>query len=142
MNQQVRYAGFWLKVMASILDSIWLYGLIYSVLWVLEGPGLFRADAAYTVTRFAFEWVVPLAVVMVFWIAKSSTPGKMIFQMRIVDSKTLQPVSPARLLVRYLGYFVSIIPFFLGLLWVGWDKKKQGWHDKIAGTVVVRGGSA
>jgi uncharacterized RDD family membrane protein YckC len=142
MNQQVRYAGFWLRVIATILDSIWLYGFIYSVLWVWEGSGLFRSDAPYTAIRFAFEWVVPLAVVMVFWIAKSSTPGKMIFQMRIVDSKTLQPVAPSRLLVRYLSYFVSMIPLFLGILWVGYDKKKQGWHDKIAGTVVVRGGQA
>jgi uncharacterized RDD family membrane protein YckC len=39
---------------------------------------------------------------------------------------------------RYLGYFVSTIPFGLGLFWIGWDKRKQGWHDKLAGTVVIR----
>jgi uncharacterized RDD family membrane protein YckC len=37
-----------------------------------------------------------------------------------------------------LGYYVSAIPFGLGLLWVGIDPKKQGWHDKLAGTVVIR----
>jgi uncharacterized RDD family membrane protein YckC len=42
--------------------------------------------------------------------------------------------------VRYLAYFVSIIPLFLGVLWVAWDKKKQGWHDKLANTVVVQAG--
>ncbi|MEO8407836.1 MAG: RDD family protein, partial [Oxalobacteraceae bacterium] len=36
------------------------------------------------------------------------------------------------------GYFVSALPFCLGLIWVGLDKRKQGWHDKLAGTVVVR----
>jgi uncharacterized RDD family membrane protein YckC len=39
---------------------------------------------------------------------------------------------------RYLGYFVSAIPLFLGLIWVGIDGRKQGWHDKLAGTVVIR----
>ena len=39
---------------------------------------------------------------------------------------------------RYLAYFLSTLPFGLGLLWVAWDPKKQGWHDKLAGTVVVR----
>ena len=41
-------------------------------------------------------------------------------------------------MIRYLGYYVSAIPFGLGLLWVAFDPRKQGWHDKMAGTVVVR----
>ena len=40
--------------------------------------------------------------------------------------------------MRYLGYYVSIIPLFLGLIAVAFDPRKQGWHDKLAGTVVVR----
>ena len=43
-----------------------------------------------------------------------------------------------QLVIRYLGYFVSTIPLGLGLLWVGFDRRKQGWHDKMANTVVVR----
>ena len=39
---------------------------------------------------------------------------------------------------RYLGYYVSIIPFCMGLIWVAFDRRKQGWHDKLAGTVVIR----
>ncbi|RYY81863.1 MAG: RDD family protein, partial [Comamonadaceae bacterium] len=37
-----------------------------------------------------------------------------------------------------LAYFVSAIPLCIGFLWVAWDPRKQGWHDKLAGTVVVR----
>jgi uncharacterized RDD family membrane protein YckC len=55
-----------------------------------------------------------------------------------VDAKTGSSLSVGQSLVRYVGYFVSAIPFCLGLIWVGFDSKKQGWHDKIAGTVVVR----
>ncbi len=46
--------------------------------------------------------------------------------------------STAQFIIRYLGYYVSIIPLFLGIIWVGIDKRKQGFHDKLAGTVVLR----
>ncbi len=44
----------------------------------------------------------------------------------------------AMLMLRYLGYYISMLPLFLGIFWVGWDKRKQGWHDKIAGTLVIK----
>jgi uncharacterized RDD family membrane protein YckC len=138
MDSENQYAGFWQRTLATIIDSIWLYGIIYTILWFLVGPEIFSQDASYTMTQFTFEWVIPLIVVMAFWIVKSATPGKMVFQMKIVDAETFQPVSPARLLVRYLAYFVSMLPLFLGFLWIAWDKKKQGWHDKLAKTVVVQ----
>ena len=138
MDSENQYAGFWQRTLATIIDSIWLYGIIYTILWFLVGPEIFSPDTSYTMTQFTFEWVVPLIVVMAFWLIKSATPGKMIFRMKIVDAETFQPVSPARLLLRYFAYFVSTLPLCLGFLWVAWDKKKQGWHDKIARTVIVR----
>jgi uncharacterized RDD family membrane protein YckC len=57
---------------------------------------------------------------------------------RIVDAKTGGKPSFKQEAIRYLGYFVSTFPLCLGLIWVGIDKRKQGWHDKLAGTVVVR----
>jgi uncharacterized RDD family membrane protein YckC len=41
-------------------------------------------------------------------------------------------------LVRYFGYFASCIPLFAGFIWIAFDRRKQGWHDKMANTVVVR----
>lgn len=140
MDSEIRYAGFWSRVLATTADWIWLYGIIYTILWLIIGPGLFSFEASYTLTRFAFEWVLPLIVVMSFWVAKSATPGKMVFKMKIVDAETYQPVSAQRLFLRYMAYFVSMLPLGLGLLWVAWDKKNQGWHDKIAKTVVIRCG--
>jgi len=57
---------------------------------------------------------------------------------KIVDAKTGRPASTGQLVGRYLGYYVSSIPFFLGIFWVAFDDRKQGWHDKLAGTVVIR----
>ena len=54
-----------------------------------------------------------------------------------MDAKTGQPASPLQCIVRYLGYFVSALPLGLGFIWVAFDKRKQGWHDKIARTLVV-----
>lgn len=45
---------------------------------------------------------------------------------------------PVNLIGRYLGYFVSMLFLGLGCIWVAFDSRKQGWHDKLAGTVVVR----
>jgi RDD family protein len=57
---------------------------------------------------------------------------------RIVDARTGANPTAAQHIIRYLGYFVSILPLFLGALWVAFDPRKQVWHAKLAGTVVVR----
>jgi uncharacterized RDD family membrane protein YckC len=57
---------------------------------------------------------------------------------RIVDAETGEGVGIGTALIRYLGYFVSAIGLFVGFVWVGLDPRKQGWHDHMAGTVVVR----
>jgi len=69
---------------------------------------------------------------------RQATPGKMAIGARVVDATTGQAPSTRQLVIRYLGYYVSTIPLMLGLIWVAFDPRKQGWHDKLAGTVVVR----
>ena len=58
--------------------------------------------------------------------------------MKVVDERTGLTPGVGQSIVRYVAYFASIIPFFLGFLWIAVDKKKQGWHDKIAKTVVIK----
>jgi uncharacterized RDD family membrane protein YckC len=69
---------------------------------------------------------------------RQATPGKMAIGARVVDATTGGAPSTRQLVIRYLGYYVSTIPLLLGLIWVAFDPRKQGWHDKLAGTVVVR----
>ncbi len=64
------------------------------------------------------------------------TPGKMIFGLRVVQS-TGEEMTLGIGFLRWTGYFVSAI-FYLGFFWIAVDPKKQGWHDKIAGTLVIR----
>jgi len=137
----VEYAGFWIRFWASVIDSILVMMITYPLLYAIYGWVGLDYGAAMQTTGFVsilVTWILPVAAVIWFWVAKQATPGKMLLSLRVVDAKTGGSLSVAQGLVRYVGYFVSSIPFCLGLIWVGFDSKKQGWHDKIAGTVVVR----
>ena len=82
--------------------------------------------------------VLPIVALLAFWKFRNSTPGKMVFRAKIVDATTGNAPSDARLLIRFLGYFASILTLGIGFLWIAIDRRKQGLHDKIAHTVVVR----
>jgi len=71
------------------------------------------------------------------WRLWSATPGKMLFKMKVVDAATEQPLSDQQILLRLWGYVVSSLPLFLGFLWISFDERRQGWHDKMANTVVI-----
>jgi uncharacterized RDD family membrane protein YckC len=71
------------------------------------------------------------------WSWKGTTVGGIILNLKVVRLDN-QPVTFVVALVRGLAAALSVIVLFLGFLWIAWDKDKQGWHDRIAGTVVVR----
>ena len=58
--------------------------------------------------------------------------------LRLVDAKTGNTISKKQSIGRYFAQIISIIPFGLGYFWIAIDQKKQSWHDKLAGTVVIR----
>lgn len=61
-----------------------------------------------------------------------------LLSLRVVDAESGGPLTLGQGVGRYFAYFVSTIPLGLGFLWVAFDKRKQGWHDKLAHTVVIR----
>ena len=71
------------------------------------------------------------------WHYWSATPGKILMRIKIVDAVSEQPISNRQCAIRALGYILSGLCLFLGFLWIGIDKRRQGWHDKLANTVVV-----
>ncbi len=139
-NHDIEYAGFWIRVWASIIDSI-LVGLItVPILLSCYGTQYFL-DSEKTLNGpvdFFVSWVLPPIAVILFWIYKLATPGKMIISSKIVDARTGDKPTTAQFIGRYFAYLISGLPLGLGFFWVAIDKKKQGWHDKLAGTVVVR----
>jgi uncharacterized RDD family membrane protein YckC len=139
-NDDLEYAGFWVRVGAAIIDSVLVMCLIYPILvWVYGWSYLGRTMMAPEgFTDVLVSWVLPAVAVIVFWISRQATPGKMALQLRIVDARTGGTLTIGQSLIRYLGYYVSTIPLGIGLIWVAFDPKKQGWHDKLASTVVIR----
>jgi uncharacterized RDD family membrane protein YckC len=72
-----------------------------------------------------------------FWVLLGQTPGKLLMGVRIVRVDH-QPLTVRRALLRYVGYWLSLIPLGLGFLWVLVDDRRRCWHDTLAGTYVVR----
>ena len=104
----------------------------------IYGTGYWEGTQVYPLWHQLVQYLVPAIAVVLFWVYKSATPGKMVFGLRIVDAETGEKPTTGQFIGRYLGYLVSTIPLMLGILWVAFDKRKQGWHDKLAGTVVIR----
>ena len=81
--------------------------------------------------------IIPLAYMVGFWTWKGATPGKMICKLRIVNLDG-SSITFKTALLRIVGYAVSAIAIGIGFIMIGFDAKKQGWHDKIAKTYVVK----
>ena len=133
------YAGFWIRVGASIIDSILILLVIAPILTAIYGREYWVSESFIQGTwDVLLNYILPAIAIIIFWIYRSATPGKMVLGLTIVDATTGGKPSTGQFIGRYLGYYVSTIPLLLGLIWVGIDKRKQGWHDKLAGTVVIR----
>jgi uncharacterized RDD family membrane protein YckC len=77
------------------------------------------------------------AITIGFWIYKSQTIGKMITHCMIVDATTGDKPTKKQYIIRFFSYILSIIPLCIGFIVIYFTKKKQGWHDMLANTVVV-----
>lgn len=138
-DNDYEYAGFWIRFCASMIDTIVLGMIITPVLYMVYGNSYFSGELSeWLPLRILVEWIFPIAASVGFWVYKSATPGKMALSLKVLDEKTGEPLTISQSIIRYLGYFVSTVTFLLGFIWVGMDSKKQGFHDKIASTVVVR----
>lgn len=135
----LEYAGFWIRFSAVLIDTVllmvvtvpllvWIYG------WGYYSDGKLIAGPA----DFLINWVAPAIATVLFWRLWQATPGKAMLSLRVVDADTGKTLSVGQAVVRYLCYIISMLPLGLGFIWVAFDRKKQGWHDKIAQTVVVR----
>jgi len=137
--EEVKYAGFWIRVGAALIDTILIMIIIIPALTFIYGADYWVSESFFMgFWDLMFNYILPAVAVILFWIYKSATPGKIALNLSIVDAETGEKISKGQCLGRYFAYYISIIPLFLGLIWVGFDKRKQGWHDKLTGTVVVK----
>jgi uncharacterized RDD family membrane protein YckC len=109
-------AGFWIRMVALILDVV-LIGIVTNM------HDLFPVALA--------------TYAAILWKLRGATVGDIIFGLKVVRVDGA-PMEWVTVVVRALACFFSIIVVGLGFIWIAFDREKQGWHDKIAGTVVVR----
>jgi uncharacterized RDD family membrane protein YckC len=153
--RQPTYAGFWIRLVARFVD-----GVILSVPLVLVF-GIFGAIAAGIASSssngdqstqnalaagasgvFVLFYLVAIFVVIgyqvYFWGTSGSTLGMRLFHLRVVDANTGGPIGIPRAIVRWLMTIVNTWACYIGWIWVAFDPRKQGWHDKVANSVVLQ----
>ncbi len=140
MNEtQPEYVGFWARVGASIIDTV-LMAIILVPIARIFGIGM-DLESAYLLdspANIVVNGILPAIAVILFWMYRQATPGKMAIGAKIVDAKTLGKPTTGQMIGRYFAYYLSSIVLLLGFIWVAFDDRKQGWHDKLAGTLVIR----
>lgn len=150
MDNQNQYAGFGRRFLAYCVDFLILFpvGLAVQQMMGVNPFAVFQAQSLEQLRQIqqssagGLPTIVSLALALAFFLIMwvnfdGATPGKKLMAVKIVKadgSKVTYPVA----FIRYVGYVLSAFVFMLGYLWIIWDKKKQGWHDKIAGTTVIK----
>jgi uncharacterized RDD family membrane protein YckC len=123
-------AGFWERMGAAFLDVI-------IVMIVVAVVGGFFAEHVRPPPVIALGFLIGLAYFAGMWTWKGTTIGGIVLKLQVVRHDG-SPLTFIVALVRGLTAAFSAVVLFLGFFWIGWDSDKQGWHDKIAGTFVVR----
>jgi uncharacterized RDD family membrane protein YckC len=150
--EDVEYVGFWVRFVAFLIDSLLVSLTISPLVNAIYRSHLYdnlslNSDPAQMLSAITAEmwspgsrlsFLLTAIAVIVFWIYKSATPGKMIFSARIVDARSGGPITTGQAIGRYFAYYVSALALCLGFLWIAFDARKQGFHDKLANTVVIR----
>jgi len=119
-------AGFWERMGAAFLD------IVFVCLVIAVAGRLFEHHI-----NLPFKLIIVLAYFTGLWAWKGTTIGGIVLKLQVVRHDG-GPLTFLVALVRGLTAAFSAVVLFLGFFWIGWDREKQGWHDKIAGTVVVR----
>jgi uncharacterized RDD family membrane protein YckC len=119
-------ASFWRRFGAVLIDGIAL-GVVTGILYALLNEN--AANGLGT--------LIGLVYYTYFEGSSGQTPGKKALGIRVIDFKAGGAIGYGRAFIRYIGRIVSALALLIGYLWMIWDKEKQTWHDKFAGSVVV-----
>lgn len=138
------YAGFWRRVAAALVDHLFFFAISALLFYFIKGPAylqaiLFASDEEmhFGAGGVLLEQLVPAIVTIGMWLRFGATPGKFLLGCKVVDADTQGPLSVRQAALRYVCYLVSLLPLGFGFIWVAIDKRRQGFHDKLARTLVL-----
>ena len=156
--KDVNYAGFWIRVMASLLDTLFLALPIAIVIYFISDGNWFdwtqyqqniqmalsgnkHALDAQPTTSLSWELlfeVSVLIVTMIFWKRwRGATPGKKLLHIKIVHAENFEEIDNKQALIRSVGYLASTFSFCIGFFMIAFRKDKRGLHDLLAKTAVI-----
>ena len=148
----LKYAGFWIRFVARFIDGLILGIPFYALIAIVGGAavssvqvdpntGAVTGGTAALFGSFALIYlgffVVTILYYAILW-GGGGTLGQRLLGLHVVDANSGGHIGTGRGFLRVLGYFISAAVCSIGLIWAAFDPRKQGWHDKIATTVVTR----
>jgi uncharacterized RDD family membrane protein YckC len=119
------YGGFWIRFVAFLIDMIGIYVIYFIALMIAPVLALLVGLAA-------------LCYFPVCWAQLGQTVGMMPFGLRVVRADDGGKITWTNAILRLIGWMISGFCLYIGFIWAAFDPRKQGWHDKIGGTVVVK----
>ena len=156
---EVKFAGFWIRFIASFADTVFLALPLALVIYFLSDGNWFdfslylqnlqyamsgnAIKALQTQPQMSLKWellfeVSVLMVTMIFWKRwRGATPGKKFVHIKIVDAKTFQDITNTQAITRSVGYIASTFAFLIGFIMVAFRDDKRALHDILAGTIVI-----
>ena len=142
-RREVTVVGFGPRLLAALIDCVMVGSLGFMLAFAIGLIGIFVEMYRPEQSSGSLELLMVLCVLgfsvvyfVGFWSAEGQTIGTTLLGLRVVgvDGSKL---STGKALLRYLGYIVNAIVLSIGFLWAAFDKRRQGWHDKMAGTIVI-----
>jgi uncharacterized RDD family membrane protein YckC len=135
-------AGVGQRLASYLMDGVVL-SVIYIALMFLFGVQIEEVAIAGGdfSTTFSAAYVLMAAIAIgyyTYFFGKGQTPGMKLVEIKLIRTDGIYPVGYKKGFFRWLGMEISGMVLLLGYIWILIDKKKQGWHDKIAGTYVVK----
>ncbi|TDN62152.1 RDD family protein [Paraburkholderia sp. BL10I2N1] len=136
----MQYATYSRRGRALLIDSIWWTVLVLfvpvgpSAEELLSAPALAGPSILFWLT---VAQCIPVVVTGIMWATWGTSPGKRALGLRIVDADTGQPMTARQAAMRTLGYLVCFATGGAGFLWVLFNPRRQGLHDRMANTVVI-----
>jgi uncharacterized RDD family membrane protein YckC len=144
--------GFWQRGVAFFIDKIILYfislilffmGILAMSLgfqsygFVFSTETLTEVTGTFVISCYIMTILLNVMYFTYFHGTTGQTLGKKALGLKVVQS-TGEPMTLGIAFLRWVGYIISGLIFYLGFIWIAFDRKKQGWHDKIAGTCVIK----
>ncbi len=158
MSEERRFAGFWVRFVASLIDTVVLAVPLGIVVTLLSGGAWLdmsqmtqamqmaqsgNVNALHVTPRADMTWelifeLLMALVIIVFWKRwAGATPGKKMLGIEVVSYDGAGQLSNTQMITRYIGYIVSMLPFMIGFIMVAFHKEKRALHDLLANTAVI-----